>query len=358
MAEFLSQDEIDSLMDIGAEADEPRKVESIESVDFATYNFKRPNRMSSETIRSISFLHDKVLRDIAGDLSGVIKKIVDIELVSVDQMTYGEFTLSLSDDTNYNILDMAPSDGKMALEFNSKISRLVLNYLIGATKELDEGEEDVITDLEVNILNHFLSIVRNRLHEAWDPIAKMDFDVITQERNPANTILVPAGDIIILVVIQVDIEGSTEMFNLCYPKAFLEPIFASHDINKSIMDTKINKSRNEDIQSLISGSRVKLDAILTKSKLSTEDIVALKEGDIIVFDEPISTLKGSLIINGKEKYIIDYLDAHGKKCVKLIDKKQLEHQETIDFLSDLEKRRANAKKEAKDQILAAMEGKE
>ena len=74
MADFLSQDEIDSLMDISASGGDIENVKTTQSVEYVAYNFNRPNRISSEHIRTVTYLHDKMLRDLSGDLSSVIKK--------------------------------------------------------------------------------------------------------------------------------------------------------------------------------------------------------------------------------------------------------------------------------------------
>ena len=87
MAEFLSQDEIDALLDI-AEQGEDIEQDSEEQViskekNYSIYDFKKPNRISNEQFKAFSTLHDKMLRDLTTDLSAMLRKIVDVKLYSM-----------------------------------------------------------------------------------------------------------------------------------------------------------------------------------------------------------------------------------------------------------------------------------
>ncbi len=358
MAEFLSQEEIDSLMDIKADGEDFDSIQTTKTVDYTTYNFKKPNLISSESIRTISQLHDKVLRDLANDLSSVIKKMVDISIVSVDQITYSEFTMSLSDNTIYNIFSLDPSDGKVAVESNPLLSRMVIDYLMGAKKELEEGDEDIITDLEISILNHFLDMLQSRLVQAWKPVAKMDFKLLSQNRDPNNAILVSQGDVIVLMVLEINIEENKELLNLCYPKIFLEPLLASGDLNRSIIDTRAKKSRNEDINSLLAGSKVSVDGIIAQTSFAVKEILKLSNDDTIIFNEPIHSLKGKLVINNKDKFLVDFGIQNDRKSAQLVSPVLSEHQETIMNLRGISKKREVSKDQAREELLKVLAEKE
>jgi flagellar motor switch protein FliM len=351
MADFLSQDEIDSLMDISAQGGDIENIQTTKSVEYVAYNFKRPNRISSEHIRTVTYLHDKMLRDLSGDLSSVIKKMVDINLLSIDQMTYSEFTMSLADETNFNLVSLAPSDGKMVIESNPQLSRMIIDYLMGAKKELEEGEEDIITELEINILNHFLSMLRTRLSQAWKPVSRMSFELMSQDSNPHNTMLVASGEIVILVVLEFSIEDQKGLLNLCYPKSYIESLLASGAMNRIMAETKVKKSRNEDINSLLAGSKVKCEAIMANTAFKVEDFLKLNQDDTIVFNQPIHTLKGTLTLNNKEKFQIDFGNSNNRKSVKLTSPVLTEHQETIHKLREISKKREELLESAKAEML-------
>ena len=109
MAEFLSQDEIDALLDIAEQGEDiETPIERIVSKEknYSIYDFKKPNRISPEQLKAFSAMHDKMLRDFINDLSSMLRKIVDVKLYSIEQMTYGEFILSIPQITSLNTLSI------------------------------------------------------------------------------------------------------------------------------------------------------------------------------------------------------------------------------------------------------------
>jgi len=102
MADILSQEEIDALLDVVDDGgDEGFDAESEGGGDnlfsqrqITLYDFKRPNRVSKEQLRAFRGIHDKMARSLSSQISSIMRSIVEIQLHSVDQMTYGEFLMS------------------------------------------------------------------------------------------------------------------------------------------------------------------------------------------------------------------------------------------------------------------------
>lgn len=127
MADILTQEEIDALLEVVDEdtdenIDTPRKKEEQEEREIIIYDFKRPNRVSKEQLRAIKGIHDKLARNLASQISSIMRSIVEIRLHSVDQMTYGEFLMSLPSPTSFNVFSIKPLDGNCVLEINPSIA--------------------------------------------------------------------------------------------------------------------------------------------------------------------------------------------------------------------------------------------
>ena len=108
MADILSQEEIDALLEVVDEDGDTSNIEIEESPQseqrqIIVYDFKRPNRVSKEQLRAIKGIHDKLARNLASQISSVMRSIVELRLHSVDQMTYGEFLMSLPSPTSFNV---------------------------------------------------------------------------------------------------------------------------------------------------------------------------------------------------------------------------------------------------------------
>jgi len=98
---ILSQEEIDALVAAASgktRGEEPRSGSgSADSI--LTYNFRRPDRVSKEQLRSLHFLHDRFARNLSTSLSAFLRSMTDVSMVSVEQFAYSEFLMSLPDPT-------------------------------------------------------------------------------------------------------------------------------------------------------------------------------------------------------------------------------------------------------------------
>ena len=133
MADILSQEEIDALLEV---VDDDGDASDIDEQDLAhqkqvtLYDFKRPNRVSKEQLRAFKSIHDKMARSLSSQVSAVMRSIVEIQLHSVDQMTYGEFLMSLPSPTSFNIFSMKPLEGAAILEINPSIAFPMIDRLL------------------------------------------------------------------------------------------------------------------------------------------------------------------------------------------------------------------------------------
>ena len=75
------------------------------------YNFKRPDRISKNQIRSLHFVHDRVARNFSSSVSAYMRTVVEISLENIAQISYAEFLNTVSDPTCYAAISLKPLDG-------------------------------------------------------------------------------------------------------------------------------------------------------------------------------------------------------------------------------------------------------
>ena len=86
-ARVLSQNEIDNMFQqTSANA---RRTELARRAQ--PYNFRRPDRIAKDQLRSIYVLHEAFSRSLASSLSAYLRAYVVVNLVSVEQLSFNEF---------------------------------------------------------------------------------------------------------------------------------------------------------------------------------------------------------------------------------------------------------------------------
>lgn len=343
MADILSQEEIDALLQVVDEDGDTVAATEVnlhpeEPKQVIIYDFKRPNRVSKEQLRAVKGIHDKLARNLASQISSIMRSIVEIRLHSVDQMTYGEFLMSLPSPTSFNVFSIKPLDGNCVLEINPSIAFPMIDRLLGGNGDGFESNRE-LTDIEINLLDAILRIMMQRLKESWSMITDMYPNVEAKESSPNVVQIVSQNEIVIMVVMEIIIGNSSGMINLCYPVIYLEPIL-SRLANRDIMlgETSAKKSRNKELKTLIGRAEVLYEAILGKTVISVNEFLNLKEGDILRLDRSADD-KAIVCIDKKDVFLAQIGLHRFRKSIKIEELIKTDKDEIKSILEQYEEER-------------------
>ncbi len=342
MADILSQEEIDALLDVvedeGEDVLEAAEENILPQRQVTLYDFKRPNRVSKEQLRAFRGVHDKMARSLASQISSIMRSIVEIQLHSVDQMTYGEFLMSLPNPTSFNVFSMKPLEGSGVIEINPSIAFPMLDRLLGGKGEPFDASRE-FSDIELSLFETILRVMMSTLKEAWGPVMEIYPAIESKESSPNVVQIVAQNEIVVMVVMEIIIGHSSGMMNICYPVISLEPILpklASRDL--MLNETNSKKSRNKELQVLLGGAKVTVEANLGESELSLRDILELNTGDIIRLNTPADDTV-ILSIDGKDRFKGEIGLRRFRKSVQVTEIIETEKDEVKRILEKLEKQR-------------------
>jgi len=303
MAEILTQAEIDSLLEsvssgevegVGQPDDEGAALPNIPMEGglpppqkrISLYDFKRPNRISKDQLRTLRNLHEKLARNMSSSMSAYLRVITDVTLISVDQMTYGEFLMSLPDPTSFNIISMEPLEGNSVLEFNPSLVFPIIDKLLGGIG-IPLQKVRQMTEIEQSVLESVVLLVINDIVEMWRPLIEMRIRIETTETSPHVIQIVSTNEVVILVCFEIKIGEISGIMNMCMPAVVLEPIMSkleSQDwFGSSKKATYIDNE--EKLRRIVINAHMKVEGILGKSKISIKKLMDLKAGDIVSLDQ-------------------------------------------------------------------------
>ncbi|MBL3520343.1 flagellar motor switch protein FliM [Aliarcobacter lanthieri] len=356
MAEFLSQDEIDALLDIAEQGDDfdgtnPLDKFTAKEKNYSIYDFKKPNRVTLDQLKALTTMHDKMLREFTNDLSSMLRKVVDVKLTSIEQMTYGEFILSIPQVTSLSTLSMKPLDGKIVIECNPTISHKVIADLLGsgAVNTMDNLDRE-LTEIEIKVLEHFYKMFIKILYKTWSDVSSLNFRIESSDTNANAIQIVSDHDIVLLVVFEITIDEDSGFLSICYPISYIEPLL-NKIVDKIFSEGKNKKlSRKQDIKTLISGSRMKIEPIMAETEMTTLEILNLKEGDVIVFNKNATSNDAIVYVNKKEKFSAACGISNNRKAIELKSNLDKEQQETLESLRIMREEREQKAKENAENI--------
>jgi len=288
VSKILSQDEIDALLASSAARTErvSEPVDGGASSGVVIYNFRRPDRVSKDQLRSLHFLHDRFALNVSTSLSAFLRSMTEVSIVSVEQFAYSEFLMSLPDPTAFYSVNLSLFDGVGALEINPSVAFTMVDRLLGGTGQTP-GPNRALTLIEQNVVDSVVNLMLDNLTETWRPVANMEFRIQARETRPQMLQVTGPTEIVILLVFDIRIAETRGMVNLCIPAAAIEAVGEAFE--QGWQRTRKQPTADEEAWLHANLGRVRLPVTaLLETMLSARDLIALKPGDVLSLGHAIA----------------------------------------------------------------------
>ena len=286
MADVLDQNEIDSLLSSLSSGDvDMEEIKDDDEDEVKTYDFRRPNKLSKEQMRTLEMIHENLARLLTTTLSTKLRSMVDFEVASIEQLSYEEFIRSLPEPTIIGISELRPLEGQFVLEINPDIGFAIIDRLFGGIgKEIEEIR--TFTDIERVVLKKVITWFLSGIPEAWENIMELKPRLVEIESNPQFTQVVPSNDMTIIITISAKIANSDGLINICIPYIMLEPIVSRLNAQQWFASTRKEQTARhiEKLKGRVRKASLNLYADLGRTELTVQDMLYLEEGDVIRLD--------------------------------------------------------------------------
>ena len=306
---LLSQEEIDSVFKkmSGTTAEEEASQKA------QPYDFRRPDRIAKDQLRSIHLLHENFARSLASSLSAYLRAYVIVNLVSVEQLSFREFAQVMPSPTSIISLSLRPFDGNAVLELNPSLVFPILEMLLGAGTRVGAIKiEREVTEIERSIIEGLYRIILHDLKDAWRGISLMAFSIESHETEPSLLQILAPSEAVVAISLEIRIGELSGMMNIGLPSIIIKMLRQKFDQQWSVRKSESTVDEQSRVLRLVKQSQMKVEVRLQGPTLSVGDLLELESGDVLTFDYPLNK-NIDLLINGKVKHQGEIVVAGGKR---------------------------------------------
>jgi flagellar motor switch protein FliM len=232
-------------------------------------------------------MHDFLARNLASSLGAYLRAYVSVSLVSVEQISFGEFLQYLPTPTCISSVAMPQLDGSAVLEINSSLVLPMLDILLGGTGKVDEREERELTEIEQSITEGVLRIVLQDLRNAWAPVAQIDFKVDAIETQPQLMQILSSNEAIVAIGFEITLGESRGMMNFGVPSLLVKMVGQKFEQQWSVRRRSSADTDRERVRELAKKAPIRLGARLSGTRIAVKDLLRLEPGDILSLEKPI-----------------------------------------------------------------------
>jgi len=312
----LSQEDVDRVFREAAGEPAGLPEQALGPAKTVSFDFRRPDRIPKEQLRSIHLLHDFFARNLASSLGAYLRAYVAVHLVSVEQLSFAEFLHYLPTPTCIATTGMKPLDGNAVLELNPSLVFPMLDILLGGTGKNSMKEFREITEIERSIIESVLRIVLHDLTETWRPVAEIDFAIESIETQPQMIQILSPNEAIVAVGFEITTGENRGLMNFGIPSIIVKMLGQQFDQQWSLRRKAASPAEQQLVRGLVERLPLTLDARLTGGSLRTSQLLQLEPGDVLALDLPLER-PVTVAVNGKGKFQGEIVQSGRNRAVLL-----------------------------------------
>ncbi len=321
----LNQNEIDRLLGNGAagpgdDGDGARRAPA-HSQEVQRYDFRRPHRVSKERLRTIEALYERMIKNIESYLMSRVRGQMEVRLQSVEQFSFGEFTLSLPTPCCSYIMDINGHNGLQGvIDFGSDFAFFLVDRLFGGgsaptimNRPLTELEQDA-----VQIVAERMAAI---VSDVWSEAMPITLKISGFEAAPEILQVCAREDPVLVANIEVSSSSVTSLIMICLPFASLDEYFTTVDTRRvsstarSAAELHVQRLQNE---KSLRGTNVPVAARLPEFRLTMQDLTQLVPGAVINTGLSTNSLL-SISVSGQPRLVATAGRIGGKLAARISD---------------------------------------
>jgi flagellar motor switch protein FliM len=298
MAQVLSQDEVDALLNAVNDGDSDDLMggdggdfggEEETDDNIQTYDLTNQDRVIRGRMPILEIIYERFIRSFRVSLSNSLRKISTISMISTDLLKFGEFVNTLPIPSCMCIMRFNELRGPALLVFESKLAYAIIDSYFGGTdRPFTKIEGKEFTMIELSFMKKVMDMALSDLEEAWAPVHRIDAQYLRTEINPQFVGVVPPSDVIIATTLEVEFESASGTIMIVVPYSTIEPIkqklSSSFQTDNDMADSIWTHAMNEHIKQAKATMTVKLG----ETNITVGDLVTLEKGDIIPLNQEAS----------------------------------------------------------------------
>ncbi len=316
MAEILSQDEIDALLD-GVDSGDVDTDPAPQPGQVMPLDLASQDRIVRGRLPTLEMINERFARHFRVSLFNMLRRSPELSVVGVESLKFSEYMHKLYVPTNLNLVRIKPLRGTALIVFEPRLVFAVVDNFFGGDGRFRakiEGRE--FTPTEMRVVQLLLNAAFSDLTEAWGPILKVEFEYLQSEVNPHLATIVSPTEVVVVSRFRVELEGGGGDVHVTLPYSMIEPVRdqlnAGVQSDRGDHDDRWARSMKQQLES----AEVSIAGVLARPRVSLRELLALQAGDVIPIGVPRQT---ELEVEGIASYRGEFGVSGGNNAVRIED---------------------------------------
>ena len=295
MADVLTQAQIDEMLKNVAMGTEPLVAKS-EEVAVKEYDFRAPKKFTKEQIKILESIFENYARLLSSYLTGMLRLYCRVSLMNIEEQRYNEFNNALPDYVLMGMVDLGIKNDEISetdiiVQVSNAVTYTMIDRLLGGKGENSEVNRD-FTEIEITVMTDIMKSFTELLKEPWLTHIDLEPRLIGIETNSRVVQTIGHEDTVIIVALEVEINGQNSIISVCIPAINLDEIMGKfiprYSTSRRKTDANREQERRDSIMGGISTTDLIVKAVLGEINLDMYEVLTLQVNDVIPLNKKIS----------------------------------------------------------------------
>jgi flagellar motor switch protein FliM len=289
-SESLSQSEIDALLSATATGPSSEPVVAEPSADGTVrYDFRRPNRISKEKLRSLEMVYDRFARSLENWLGGRVRGGVQLRLQGLDHFSFGEFAATLPTPCAAYTFSVNGAPHQQGLiDFGHEFAYFLVDRLFGGAAAPAFPSRS-LTPIERMVVRSIADRVLVVLQDVWQDYVALELSLVGFESIPEVMRVASPEDPVLVASLEVTMGETQSLLQACLPFAALESFFeAGIEGRTTVPGSDAEQLASRAVaEGSLRATRTRVAVRLPAFDLPIRNLVALTVGQVL--ETPVRT---------------------------------------------------------------------
>ena len=307
MEKILSQEEIDALFRATQTQMASSRSQRPVTRSFTVCNFRQAGRISKEQLRSVGILHEAFARSLTHSLGAYLRVAFEVNLVSAEQLSYGEFLQRIPEVTYLVSLILRPMNVLAAIEIDLPLAFPIIDLLLGGPGKPEAAVRE-ITEIEEEILDSVVKVIGRELESTWHSVLDVEFAFDQRLRQADISRLMPLNEKVLSLSFEVRMPEAHGMLNVAFPAAVSNALLRKLTQQASYRRQRGTADSRSQIRRHLEDSLFPVELALPSVRVRIGQLLALDPSQVLAIPRSL-TAPADLIVSGKKLF-----SAHPVRC--------------------------------------------
>jgi len=245
-------------------------------------------------------LHELFARNLTHSLGAYLRLAFEANLVSAEQLNYGEFLQRIPEVTYLVSMTIRPTGVSAAIEIDLPLAFPIIDVLLGGPGRAESSVRE-ITEIEEQILESVVKIIGRELENTWIQVLEVQFAFDSRLRQADISRLMPPSEKILSLSFEIRMPESRGMLNIALPAAVANALLRKLTQQASYRKQRGTTDSTSQMLRRLDYCLFPVQLMLPEQRIRASRIMALEPGDVLKLGYSLSGA-ANVLVNGKELF--------------------------------------------------------